>query len=82
MSRNNILSKDITLHPKGIPHGPAPSYGTHRSYETHELAVMVDTFRPLMVTEEAMELDMVSITNLGSSNEPISSSSAFISFLD
>ncbi|MEO0058888.1 MAG: Homogentisate 1,2-dioxygenase, partial [Bacteroidota bacterium] len=25
--------------------------------ETHELAVMVDTFRPLMVTETAMGLD-------------------------
>jgi homogentisate 1,2-dioxygenase len=25
--------------------------------ETHELAVMVDTFHPLMVTEEAMKID-------------------------
>lgn len=59
MSRNNIEQGHITLHPKGIPHGPAPG-----AYErsigqtvTQELAVMVDTFRPLMVTEEAMKID-------------------------
>lgn len=59
MSRNNIKQGHITLHPKGIPHGPAPG-AMERSIghtETHELAVMVDTFRPLMVTEEAMGLD-------------------------
>lgn len=59
MSRNNIEQGHITLHPKGIPHGPAPG-AMERSIgktETEELAVMVDTFRPLMVTEEAMKLD-------------------------
>ncbi|KAF2331173.1 homogentisate 1,2-dioxygenase [Flavobacterium ginsenosidimutans] len=59
MSRNNIEQGHITLHPKGIPHGPAPG-AMERSIghkETQELAVMVDTFRPLMVTEEAMSLD-------------------------
>ncbi|WP_294959421.1 homogentisate 1,2-dioxygenase [uncultured Flavobacterium sp.] len=59
MSRNNIEQGHITLHPKGIPHGPAPG-AMERSIghkETLELAVMVDTFRPLMVTEEAMKLD-------------------------
>ncbi|HEX8562309.1 MAG TPA: homogentisate 1,2-dioxygenase [Flavobacterium sp.] len=59
MSRNNIEVGHITLHPKGIPHGPAPG-AMERSIghtETQELAVMVDTFRPLMVTEEAMGLD-------------------------
>ena len=59
MSRNNIEQGHITLHPKGIPHGPAPG-AMERSIGktiTHELAVMVDTFRPLMVTEEAMALD-------------------------
>ena len=59
MSRNNIEQGHITLHPKGIPHGPAPG-AMERSIghtETHELAVMVDTFHPLMVTEEAMGLD-------------------------
>lgn len=59
MSRNNIEQGHITLHPKGIPHGPAPG-AMERSIgqkETLELAVMVDTFRPLMVTEEAMAID-------------------------
>ncbi|MNR66189.1 hypothetical protein D3C85_1895540 [compost metagenome] len=47
------------MHPKGIPHGPAPG-AMERSIglkDTQELAVMVDTFRPLMVTEEAMGID-------------------------
>ena len=59
MSRNNIEQGHITLHPKGIPHGPAPG-AMERSIgqkETQELAVMIDTFRPLMVTEEAMKID-------------------------
>jgi len=59
MSRNNIEQGHITLHPKGIPHGPAPG-AMERSIghkETKELAVMVDTFHPLMVTEEAMGID-------------------------
>lgn len=59
MSRNNIEQGHITLHPKGIPHGPAPG-AMERSIgqkDTHELAVMIDTFRPLMVTEEAMKID-------------------------
>lgn len=59
MSRNNIEQGHITLHPKGIPHGPAPG-AMERSIgqkETAELAVMVDTFRPLMVTEDAMNID-------------------------
>lgn len=59
MSRNNIEQGHITLHPKGIPHGPAPG-AMERSIgqkETQELAVMIDTFRPLMITEEAMGID-------------------------
>ncbi|HSH65716.1 MAG TPA: homogentisate 1,2-dioxygenase [Bacteroidia bacterium] len=59
MSRNNIEQGHITLHPKGIPHGPAPG-AMERSIgqkDTLELAVMVDTFRPLMVTEAAMGID-------------------------
>lgn len=59
MSRNNIEQGHITLHPKGIPHGPAPG-AMERSIGqtvTQELAVMVDTFRPLMVTEDAMSID-------------------------
>lgn len=59
MSRNNIKQGHITLHPKGIPHGPAPG-AMERSIgqkETQELAVMVDTFRPLMLTEDAIKID-------------------------
>jgi len=58
MSRNNIEKGNITLHPAGIPHGPHPG-ATERSIgqtKTDELAVMVDTFKPLMVTEEAMKI--------------------------
>jgi homogentisate 1,2-dioxygenase len=59
MSRNDIEAGQITLHPGGIPHGPHPG-AYERSIgktETHELAVMIDTFKPLMVTDEAMILD-------------------------
>lgn len=58
MSRNDIEAGHISLHPAGIPHGPHPG-ATERSIgqtETEELAVMVDTFKPLMVTEEAMKI--------------------------
>ncbi len=59
MSRNNIERGMITLHPAGIPHGPHPG-AYERSIgqtETVELAVMVDTFRPLKVTEQALEIE-------------------------
>lgn len=58
MSRNDIKPGNISLHPAGIPHGPHPG-AAERSIgkkETLELAVMVDTFKPLMVTEEAMKI--------------------------
>lgn len=59
MSRNNIKKGNITLHPMGIPHGPHPG-SVERSIgvkETLELAVMVDTFRPLMLTEDALNIE-------------------------
>ena len=59
MSRNDIAPGHITLHPGGIPHGPAPG-AMERSIgkkETVEYAVMVDTFRPLMLTEAALTID-------------------------
>ncbi len=59
MSRNNIEQGHITLHPSGIPHGPAPG-AYERSIgkkETVELAVMIDTFHPLMLTEAALKID-------------------------
>jgi len=59
MSRNNVTKGNITLHPAGIPHGPHPGL-YERSIgqkETKELAVMVDTFKPMMVTENAIQID-------------------------
>ena len=58
MSRNDIEAGHISLHPAGIPHGPHPG-ATEKSIgktKTEELAVMVDTFKPLKVTKEAMEI--------------------------
>ena len=58
MSRNDIGPGHISVHPAGIPHGPHPG-AYERSIgqkETNELAVMVDTFAPLQVTEEAMQI--------------------------
>ena len=59
MSRNNIQKGQITLHPIGIPHGPHPG-AVERSIgakETEELAVMVDTFKPLKLTKQAFEIE-------------------------
>jgi homogentisate 1,2-dioxygenase len=58
MSRNHVDKGFISLHPGGIPHGPHPG-AYERSIgqkETGELAVMVDTFRPLKVTQAAVDL--------------------------
>jgi homogentisate 1,2-dioxygenase len=58
MSRNNIEKGQITLHPAGVPHGPHPG-AYERSIgktETLELAVMVDTFKPLKLTKAAMDM--------------------------
>ena len=57
MSRKGISRGSFTLHPGGIPHGPHPgtvekSLGVK---ETKELAVMIDTFKPLYLTEEALQ---------------------------
>ncbi len=60
MSRNNIEKGQITLHPGGIPHGPHPG-AIERSVgkkETGELAVMIDPFNPVKITEEAMKLQV------------------------
>jgi len=59
MSRKGIEYGSITLHPDGLPHGPHPgryeaSMGVER---TEELAVMLDTFRPLRVARQALEVE-------------------------
>jgi len=58
-SRKGVEVGSITLHPSGLPHGPQPglaekSIGLH---ETHELAVMCDTFHPLKLSKFAKGLD-------------------------
>ena len=60
MSRNDVEIGQITLHPSGIPHGPHPG-AYERSIgkkSTEELAVMVDTFKPLKLTEQAMNIEI------------------------
>jgi len=58
-SRRGVEEASITLHPRGIPHGPHPGTiaASRAATRTDELAVMVDTFRPLRLTGQAMELD-------------------------
>lgn len=59
MSRKGIEHGSITLHPDGLPHGPQPgkteeSIGKTR---TGELAVMIDTFQPLIVATDALKAE-------------------------
>jgi homogentisate 1,2-dioxygenase len=60
MSRKHVDKGMITLHPGGIPHGPHP--GTVEKSigkkGTEELAVMIDTFRPLKLTEQAAGIEI------------------------
>ena len=59
MSRKGIDWADITLHPFGLPHGPQPG-ATEASIgkeSTNELAVMVDTFHPMNLTKQALEIE-------------------------
>ena len=58
MSRKGIMAESITLHPMGLPHGPQPG-----KYEesigkksTDELAVMIDTFNPLNLSNGLKEI--------------------------
>ncbi|HSN49298.1 MAG TPA: homogentisate 1,2-dioxygenase [Flavobacterium sp.] len=59
MSRIDIEQGHISLHPGGIPHGPHP--GNYEKSigqkETLELAVMIDTFKPLQITEDAIKIE-------------------------
>jgi homogentisate 1,2-dioxygenase len=59
MSRKHVERGMISLHPTGIPHGPHPG-AVEKSIgqkSTSELAVMVDTFKPLKITEEALDIE-------------------------
>ena len=72
MSRKGIERGSITVHPSGIPHGPHPGKyeGSIGKERTNELAVMIDTFRSLKLTEQAVRLEdpnyLYSWTNLSS----------------
>ena len=58
MSRNHVEKGYISLHPAGVVHGPHPG-AMERSIgkkETGELAVMVDTFKPLKLTQAALDI--------------------------
>jgi homogentisate 1,2-dioxygenase len=59
MSRKHVERGQITLHPGGIPHGPHPgaiekSIGAK---STEELAVMLDTFAPLYLTNDGLGIE-------------------------
>ena len=59
MSRRGVERGALTVHPNGIPHGPHPGAyeGSIGKERTDELAVMVDTFRPLQTTAAAADLE-------------------------
>ena len=59
MSRKGVKEESITLHPGGIPHGPHPGKieDSIGKKETIELAVMIDTFRPLKVVKKAQQME-------------------------
>lgn len=58
MSRPQVKPGNITLHPAGFTHGPQPgaAEASIGKKSTEEYAVMVDTFGPLGVTEEALKI--------------------------
>ncbi|MEJ7828200.1 MAG: homogentisate 1,2-dioxygenase, partial [Segetibacter sp.] len=59
MSRKHVTCGMLTLHPAGIPH--APHHGAVEKSigkkETQELAVMIDTFHPLQLTKQALQIE-------------------------
>jgi homogentisate 1,2-dioxygenase len=58
-SRRGVETGSFTLHPRGIPHGPHPGtiVASRDVTRTDELAVMLDSFRPLLLTKQAMDMD-------------------------
>jgi len=59
MSRKGIEYGSITLHPDGLPHGPHPgrTEASIGAKYTNELAVMMDSFKPLKVAKAAMTIE-------------------------
>lgn len=60
MSRSHVEKGFLSLHPAGIPHGPHPGTAEKSigQKETAELAVMVDTFKPLRLTQQALDIQL------------------------
>lgn len=60
MSKGKVEKGQISLHPGGIPHGPTPGAAEKSIGKegTEELAVMVDTFKPLLITEAALQYEI------------------------
>jgi homogentisate 1,2-dioxygenase len=58
-SRRGVEESSFTLHPRGIPHGPHPGtiVASRDVKSTDELAVMLDTFKPLLLSKQALEMD-------------------------
>jgi homogentisate 1,2-dioxygenase len=59
MSRKGIEYGSITHHPDGLPHGPHPgrTEASIGATHTNELAVMMDSFRPLQVAKAALLIE-------------------------
>ena len=59
MSRKGIEYGSITLHPDGLPHGPHPgrAEASIGAKATDELAVMMDSFRPLKVAKAILPIE-------------------------
>jgi len=59
MSRRGVEEGSITLHAAGAPHGPQPGAveSSLGKTSTDEIAVMVDTFRPLMLAQAGIECE-------------------------
>jgi len=59
MSRSGIKCGSLTLHPFGIPHGPHPGRAESSIGKkgTDELAVMLDTFKPLLISRQTLEME-------------------------
>ena len=60
MSKNHVDRGQMSLHPGGIPHGPTPGAAERSIGQkgTEELAVMIDTFKPLRVTKTALQYEI------------------------
>lgn len=60
MSKTHVDKGQMSLHPGGIPHGPTPGAAEKSIGKkgTEELAVMIDTFKPLRVTKAALSYEI------------------------